>query len=59
MNEFASNWALLAGSLLIAAPVILTKIKDTVPIEEDLRFSDETLEDVEGMGMDTELVRNY
>ncbi|MCJ1398936.1 hypothetical protein MMC11_002137 [Xylographa trunciseda] len=59
MNEFASNWALLAGSLLIAAPVILTKIKDTVPIEDDLKFSDETLEDVKGAGMDTELVREY
>ncbi|MCJ1320542.1 hypothetical protein MMC15_005882 [Xylographa vitiligo] len=59
MNEFASNWALLAGSLLIAAPVILMKIKDTVPIEEDLQFSDETLEDVKGGGMDTELARNY
>ncbi|MCJ1384486.1 hypothetical protein MMC17_007603 [Xylographa soralifera] len=59
MNEFASNWALLAGSLLIAAPVIFMKIKDTVPIEEDLKFSDETLEDVEGVGMDTELIRNY
>ena len=57
MNEFASNWALLAGSLLIAAPVILTKIKDTVPIEEDLKFSDETLEDVKGPGTDTELAR--
>ncbi|MCJ1477165.1 hypothetical protein MMC13_005836 [Lambiella insularis] len=57
INEFASCWALLAGSLLIAAPVILLKIKDTVPIEEDLRFSDETIEEVKGVGMDTELVR--
>ena len=46
LNIFASNWALLAGSLLIAAPMIWTKIPDTVPIEEDLKFTDETYEDV-------------
>ena len=55
MSEFASNWALLAGSLVIAAPIIF-RIKDTVPIEEDLKFSDENIEDVKGVGMDTELV---
>ena len=46
MNIFASCWALLGGSLLIAAPLIFTKIRDTVPIEEDLKFTDETYEDV-------------
>lgn len=46
MNLFASCWALLAGSLLLALPVILLKIRDTVPIEDDLKFSDETVEDV-------------
>ena len=46
MNELASNWGLLAGSLLIAAPLIFFKVPDTVPLEEDLKFSDETLEDV-------------
>ncbi|KAI9786294.1 MAG: hypothetical protein M1835_003100 [Candelina submexicana] len=46
MNIFASSWALLAGSLVIAAPVIIWKVQDTVPIEEDLRFSDESLGDV-------------
>ena len=46
MNEFASNWALLLGSLLIAAPLIFMKVPDTVPLEEDLKFSDETLEEV-------------
>ena len=46
MNEFASCWALLAGSLLIAAPVIFMRIKETVTQEEDLKFSDETLSDV-------------
>lgn len=46
MNGFASNWALLTAGLLFALPVILKKVKDHVPIEEDLKFSDETLQDV-------------
>ena len=46
MNEFASNWGLLIGALIIAAPLVLFKVPDTVPIEEDLKFSDETIEDV-------------
>jgi hypothetical protein len=46
MGMFVSNWVLLAVSLVIAAPVMFWKIKDTVSIEEDLRFSDETVEDV-------------
>lgn len=46
MNELASNWGLLIGSLLIAAPLIFTKVPDTVPLEEDLKFSDETLAEV-------------
>ncbi|KAI4211688.1 MAG: hypothetical protein LQ351_005591 [Letrouitia transgressa] len=46
MNEFASCWALLAGSLVIALPLIVMKVRDTIPLEEDLKFSDETIEDV-------------
>ena len=46
MNMFASNWGLLAGSLLVALPVILLKVEDTVSLEKDLQFTDETLEDV-------------
>jgi len=46
MAEFASNWALLAGSLVVAAPVIFFKIKDHVTVEEDLVGTDETLADV-------------
>jgi hypothetical protein len=46
MDYFASCWALLAGSLLCALPVILLKIKDTVPVEEDLKFTDETIDDI-------------
>lgn len=48
MNLFASCWILLAVSLVTALPVMILKIKDTVPIEEDLKFTDETLEDVIG-----------
>ena len=48
MNLFASCWALLAGSLIIALPVMVLKIKDTVPVEEDLKFTDETIEDIIG-----------
>lgn len=49
MNIFASCWALLGGSLLIAAPLIWTKILDSVPIEDDLKFTDETYEDVKAL----------
>lgn len=48
MNLFASCWILLAGSLVVALPVMILKIKDTVPIEEDLKFTDETIDDVIG-----------
>ncbi|KAH8731507.1 major facilitator superfamily domain-containing protein [Phaeosphaeriaceae sp. PMI808] len=48
MNLFISCWVFLAGSLVIALPVMLLKIKDTVPIEEDLKFTDESIEDVIG-----------
>lgn len=44
--EFASNWGLLAGSLLVAAPVIFLKIQDHVTVESDLQGTDETLADV-------------
>jgi hypothetical protein len=46
MTEFGANWGLLAGSLIIAAPVIFTKIQETVPLEQDLKFSDETYAEV-------------
>jgi len=48
MNLFASCWVLLAASLVIALPVMIMKIKDTVPVEEDLKFTDENLDDVIG-----------
>jgi hypothetical protein len=43
---FYVTWALLAFSLICAAPVLFWKIKDTITLEEDLKFSDETAEDV-------------
>lgn len=46
MTMFASNWGLLCGSLLIALPVILWKVEDTVDMEKDLQFTDETFDEV-------------
>jgi hypothetical protein len=43
---FGSTWGLLGTSLVIGAPVIWFKIRDHVTMEEDLKFSDETVEDV-------------
>lgn len=45
-REFISNWVLLSCSLVIASPLIFMKIKDHVSIEEDLKGTDETIEDV-------------
>jgi hypothetical protein len=52
--EFFANWGLLLAGLIFAAPVIFTKIRDTVPLEEDLQFTDETAADVKGI--DTEAI---
>ena len=46
MAEFAVNWGMLSGSLLIAAPIIWLKVKDATDLDEDLKFSDETRADV-------------
>lgn len=53
MTEFASSWGLLAGSLLIASPLIFMKIADTVPIDTDLAFTDEIFDDVKPMFVDS------
>ncbi|PYH40599.1 DUF895 domain membrane protein [Aspergillus saccharolyticus JOP 1030-1] len=45
-TEFISNWVLLAGSLVIAAPIIFFKIRDHIDIETDLAGTDETIADV-------------
>ncbi|KAF2429160.1 MFS general substrate transporter [Tothia fuscella] len=59
MNLFASCWALLAGGLLLALPLVLFKIKDSVSLEEDLKFTDETLEDVAPTSaLDSHIVRS-
>lgn len=46
MTMFASNWGLLAGSLLVALPVILWKVEDTVSLEKDVAFTDESVAEV-------------
>ncbi|OTA98412.1 hypothetical protein M426DRAFT_77004 [Hypoxylon sp. CI-4A] len=43
---FAATWGVCAGSLVIAAPIIFTKIHDTTDLETDLKYSDEKPEDV-------------
>ncbi|RYP73116.1 hypothetical protein DL770_007840 [Monosporascus sp. CRB-9-2] len=43
---FAATWAVCAASLAIAGPIIWVKIKDTTDLEEDLKFSDATVEEV-------------
>jgi hypothetical protein len=48
MSLFASCWILLVSSLVIALPVVFLKIKDTVPLEQDLNFTDEIVEDFSG-----------
>ncbi|KAI1120656.1 MFS general substrate transporter [Nemania abortiva] len=43
---YGVTFGICAVSILIAAPVIWLRIKDTTTLEEDLKFSDEMLEDV-------------
>lgn len=46
MTNLATIWGLLAGSLIVATPVIFMKVQDTTSLEEDLKFSDETFAEV-------------
>ncbi|KAI1431524.1 MFS general substrate transporter [Xylaria sp. CBS 124048] len=46
MTLYAATFAICAGSIVIATPVIWFYIKDTTDIEDDLKFSDERFEDV-------------
>ncbi|TQS37831.1 hypothetical protein Golomagni_01682 [Golovinomyces magnicellulatus] len=46
MSEYASNFGLLAGSLLIAAPAIFLKLKNTVDLESDIANTGENIEEV-------------
>ncbi|KAI0466327.1 MFS general substrate transporter [Xylaria cf. heliscus] len=43
---YGVTFGICAFSILVAAPVIWYRIKDTTTLEEDLKFSDETLEEV-------------
>ncbi|KAK9365616.1 hypothetical protein V1509DRAFT_370695 [Lipomyces kononenkoae] len=45
-SEWITNISLLLGSLVIAAPVMLIRIKDHVALADDLADVDETIEDV-------------
>ena len=54
---FGVTWGVLAFSLICAIPVIWFKIQDTVTLEEDLKFSDETIEDVVVAGPAAEALR--
>lgn len=46
--EFYVCWGLLGGSLLLAAPVIFAKVTDHVSLEDDVKFSDATVDEVRG-----------
>ncbi|KAF7509629.1 hypothetical protein GJ744_007667 [Endocarpon pusillum] len=46
MTNLATAWGLLAGSLIVATPLIFMKVQDTTSLEEDLKFSDETFAEV-------------
>lgn len=50
MTNLGSSWGLLAGSLIVAAPVIFLKVRDTTPLEDDLKFSDEQFAEVAPTG---------
>ncbi|KAK5957226.1 hypothetical protein OHC33_001597 [Knufia fluminis] len=59
MTQFAINWGMLAGSVLIAAPIVIKYVRNTVPIEEDLKFSDETIADVVPENMVAEAMAKF
>ena len=46
MGNLAGCWGLLAGSLVVAAPLVWGRVTDTTSLAEDLKFSDETFEEV-------------
>jgi hypothetical protein len=46
MTQFATNWGLLAGSIVIAAPVVWLKVTDHTDVDKDIAFVDETKEEV-------------
>ncbi|KAH7204859.1 major facilitator superfamily domain-containing protein [Fusarium redolens] len=46
MGQLYTCWGLLAFSLILASPVIWIKVTEHSDLEKDLRFSDETMEEV-------------
>ena len=38
---FGATWGVLAGGLVVAAPVVLFLVRDTTALEDDLRDTDE------------------
>lgn len=46
MGEFISNWVLLGASLLIALPVVFSRITDHSSIDGDLVDTGETVADI-------------
>lgn len=47
---FGATWGMLAGALLIGAPVIFLRIKDTTEIADDIAGTGEAIEDVAAPG---------
>jgi hypothetical protein len=46
MTEFAATWGICAASIVLAFPVVWWKVSNSTDVEEDLKFTDETLADV-------------
>ncbi|KAI9341765.1 major facilitator superfamily domain-containing protein [Zopfochytrium polystomum] len=44
-GEFFSSWFLLVGALVVALPVVLTKVKEHVPEADDIKFSGDDTSD--------------
>jgi hypothetical protein len=45
-NEFTSNWVLLSGSLIGAAPIIFLKVRDHIDAQDDILGTYGTIADV-------------
>lgn len=46
MNIFAGTWGLVIGALIIGAPVVWLKVKRHTEEEEDVKFSDGTVNEL-------------
>lgn len=45
-TQFYVTWSLLVAAIICAAPVIIWKVKDSVPMEDDLQDMDVTVTDI-------------